>query len=67
MLATIAKNLEIKQIIRQSVAESVHDILTDPDQGLELQDWVVERLKKIQTRKIHKTRSLAQVKKRLLL
>ena len=64
-VATI-KNQELRQIIKQSVAESVHDIFTDPDQGLKLQDWVIERLAKIRSRKVHKTRSLAQIRKRLL-
>ncbi|MEK7621825.1 MAG: hypothetical protein AAB415_01470 [Patescibacteria group bacterium] len=64
-IATI-KDQDLRQIIKQSVAESVHDVFTDPDQGLELQNWVIERLEKIKSRRVHKTRSLAQVRKRLL-
>jgi len=66
MIITTEKDQEMRQLIKQSVAESVHDIFTDPDQGLELQNWVIKRLEKIRSGKAHKTRSLAQVKKRLL-
>lgn len=66
MTVATKRDQEIRQIIKQSVAESVHDVFTDPDRGLELQDWVIKRLKKIRSRKVSRTRSLTQVRKKLL-
>jgi len=37
---------ELKQLIATTVWETLQDFLGDPDEGLELQDWVKERLKK---------------------
>lgn len=36
----------LKNLIRQTVIETLQAILRDPDFGLELQDWVKTRLKK---------------------
>jgi len=51
-MATITKNNKVKTDIskgeiRQIVVEVVDEVLSDPDFGLELQDWVKERLRKL--------------------
>jgi hypothetical protein len=35
---------ELKELISATVWETLQDFLGDPDEGLELQDWVKERL-----------------------
>lgn len=37
---------ELKQLIATTVWETLQDFLGDPDKGLELQDWVKERLRR---------------------
>lgn len=37
---------ELKQLIATTVWETLQDFLGDPDAGLELQDWVKERLRR---------------------
>ncbi|MFA0773067.1 MAG: hypothetical protein KEFWMYNX_001082 [Candidatus Fervidibacter sp.] len=36
---------ELKELISATVWETLQDFLDDPDEGLELQDWVKERLR----------------------
>ena len=36
---------EFRDLIATTVRETLWDFLGDPDEGLELQDWVKERLK----------------------
>ena len=36
---------ELKELISATVWETLQDFLGDPDEGLELQDWVKERLR----------------------
>jgi len=36
---------ELKALISTTVWETLQDFLGDPDEGLELQDWVKERLR----------------------
>lgn len=45
MAETITKN-HIKTEVRRIVIETIQDVLSDPDFGLEIQGWVKERLKK---------------------
>ena len=35
---------ELRQLIRETVAEAVADLIEDPDEGLELSDWAAARL-----------------------
>ena len=35
---------ELRQLIRETVAEAIAELLEDPDEGLELSDWAAERL-----------------------
>lgn len=37
---------ELKALISVTVWETLQDFLGDPDEGLELQDWVKERLRR---------------------
>jgi predicted nucleic-acid-binding protein len=37
---------KLKDLIRQTVIETLQTILRDPDFGLELQDWVKKRLRR---------------------
>ena len=37
---------EFKALVRESVAESIADLLGDPDEGLELREDLAEELKK---------------------
>lgn len=37
---------KLKKLIQETVTETLQEILRDPDLGLELQDWVKERLRK---------------------
>lgn len=39
---------EFRELIRETVAEVVAELLDDPDRGLELSDWAVARLEKAQ-------------------
>ena len=39
---------EFRALIRETVAEVVAELLDDPDEGLELSDWAVDRLEKAQ-------------------
>ena len=39
---------EFCALIRETVAEVLIDLLDDPDRGLELSDWAVARLEKVQ-------------------
>lgn len=35
---------ELKELIRETVAEAVAELIEDPDEGLELSDWTAARL-----------------------
>ena len=35
---------ELRQLIRETVAEAIAELLEDPDEGLELSDWAAARL-----------------------
>lgn len=66
LLTPMTKTLE-KQIIttvRRAVAESLHEVLTDPDYGLELTPTVRSRLMQYRRKKMHHLTSLAEVRRR---
>jgi len=44
MVAEMTRD-ELQQLVTQTVRQTLYQVLRDPDQGLALQDWVVERLK----------------------
>lgn len=52
MAEVIIKDKKLNNLIRQRVIETVYELLKDPDFGLELQDWVKERLRKKPDRSI---------------
>ncbi len=56
---------QILTTVRRVVAESIHDVLTDPDYGLELTPAVRLRLARYRQQKTHRLTSLAQVRQRL--
>lgn len=37
---------KLKKLIRETVAETLQEISRDPDFGLEIQDWLKQRLEK---------------------
>ena len=51
-------------LVRMTVAESVQQILADPDFGLEIKDSFKKRLLKYKNKKSKKFISLAEIKKR---
>ena len=62
----MTKTFEKKLVtaVRQAVAESVHEVLTDPDYGLELTSAVRSRLARYRSKKTHRLTSLAAVRRR---
>jgi len=63
MLTTL-KDPKFVSLVRISVAESVQQVLADPDFGLEVKDSFKKRLLKYKNKKTKKFTSLAEVKKR---
>lgn len=57
---------QISKIIRRTVVESVRDVLSDPDYGLELTAAAKRRLKNFSLDSGHKGRTLDQIKKKYL-
>ena len=51
-------------IIRKTLLESLQDILTDPEQGLELRPEIKRRLKKYSLAKSFRSHSLSEIKKK---
>lgn len=39
---------EFRALLRETVTEVLAELLSDPDEGLELSDWAVARLEKAQ-------------------
>ena len=35
---------ELRELIRETVAEAIAELIDDPDEGLDLSDWVAARL-----------------------
>lgn len=62
----MTKTLEKKLIttVQRAVAESVYEVLTDPDYGLELTPMVRSRLARYRRKKTHRLISLAEVRRR---
>lgn len=46
MATSVIKEKQISNLIRRTIIESVHGVLTDPDYGLEIRDNIARRLKK---------------------
>lgn len=40
------RNKKLNNLIRQTIIETVQEVLRDPDYGLDLRNWVKKRLKK---------------------
>lgn len=60
MSKAIIEEQKINRLVKKTVAEALRDILRDPDFGLELQEWVKNRISKKPT----KTISLAGLRKK---
>ena len=58
------KDRKFISLVRMTVAESVQQVLTDPDFGLEIKDSFRKRLLKYKNKKAKKFISLAEIKKR---
>lgn len=46
MANTILRNKKLNNLIRQTIIETIQEVLRDPDYGLELREWVKKRLRK---------------------
>ena len=46
MAKAILRNKKLNNLIRQTIVETIQDVLRDPDYGLELREWVKKRLRK---------------------
>jgi hypothetical protein len=62
MVEIETKNKRINNFIKKTVIETIQEILEDPDFGLELQEWVKNRLRK----KAKKLIPLEEIKKKYL-
>lgn len=62
MAEIVIDDKKLKSLVRQTVIETLQAISRDPDFGLELQDWVKERLKKSPRKLI----PFSEIKKRYL-
>ena len=58
------KDRKFISLVKMSVAESVQQVLADPDFGLEIKDSFRKRLLKYKNKKSKKFTSLAEIKKR---
>lgn len=46
MAKVMLQNKKLNNLIRQTIIETIQEVLRDPDYGLELRDWVKKRLRK---------------------
>jgi len=46
MSKVVVDEKKLKRMVKETVTETLQEILRDPDFGMELQDWVKERLEK---------------------
>ncbi|MFH1170497.1 MAG: hypothetical protein V1704_02970 [Candidatus Vogelbacteria bacterium] len=67
MITSALKDRKFISLVRMSVAESVQQVLADPDFGLEIKDSFRKRLLKYKNKKSKKFTSLAEIKKRYAL
>ena len=58
------KDRKFISLVRMTVAESVQQVLADPDFGLEIKDSFKKRLLKYKSKKSKKFTSLTEIKKR---
>lgn len=54
----------MQNLVRKTIVESVHGVLTDPDYGLEVSDDTAKRLKKYSTKSSKKRISLKDLQKK---
>ena len=59
-MGLLVKERKLNNLIRQTIIETVQEVLRDPDLGLELQEWVKKRLKEPPQKLI----SLGKIKKK---
>lgn len=62
MVKPIIQNKKINDLIRKTVLEVLQEVLSDPDFGLELNEWVKKRLRK----KPKKLFSFEEIKRKYL-
>lgn len=46
MAKAVLRNKKLNNLIRQTIIETIQEVLRDPDYGLELREWVKKRLRK---------------------
>jgi hypothetical protein len=63
-MTTLIKEKQISNLIRRTIIESVHSILTDPDFGLEISDNIAKRLKKYSKKAPTRLTSFNNIKKK---
>ena len=61
---SMLKDRKFVSLVRMTVAESVQQVLADPDFGLEIKDSFKKRILKYKNKKTKKFTSLAEIKKR---
>ena len=66
-MITLTKNKEIMELVRKTVQETVREIFSDPDEGLELSEETNKILKKYSAGKRHQFVSLKDITKKLAL
>ena len=64
MLTSALKDRKFISLVRMTVAESVQQVLADPDFGLEIKDSFRKRLLRYKNKKSKKFTSLAGIKKK---
>ena len=66
-MSTLMKDKQFISLVKMSVAESVQQVLADPDFGLELTDSFKKRLLKYRNEKTKKFVSFDDIKKKYLM
>ncbi len=66
-MITLTKNKETARLVRRTVLETVREIFSDPDEGLELSEETSKILKKYSNGKHQRFVSLKDITKRLAL
>ncbi len=66
-MSALMKDKQFLSLVKMSVAESVQQVLTDPDFGLELKESFKKKLLKYKNRKSEKLISFEEIKKKYLI
>lgn len=63
-MAILTNEKRISNFIRKTIIESIQDVFTDPDYGLEMEKNFAKRLKKYSIKNPKKLISLSDIKKK---